>query len=606
MFTHEKLVDGQDVKIHVVQTEADLDEFVLFVTANSGQLSVDSETTGLDIYSNRFKLRLVQFGNATEAWVLPVELGGKFEDAAVWALTGLRNLVLQNASYDLQVFDQTLGVKMEELWPKVRDTKILAHLIDPRPTRDGGAGHSLEDLTRVHIDSEIADEVKTLMKSLAKEEGCTISVIWKKVKLDNELYTLYAGMDVILTSRLLRKLKPLVPAESQNLIRFEHEVAEVCSYIERTGFLLDREHAEKTSQELKGEEAHWRGIAVDYGCESVNRPADIAEVFKAYKIPVPDTTPTGRPKIDDDLLKKLADEGNEFATAVVKARRAGKWRKTWVDRFIKTADKERRCHASIQPLAARTGRMSITGIPAQTLPAGDSKIRDCFLSEPGHCIVSVDYQAQELRILAFLSGDRNMIRAFRAGEDLHLITARSAFGEHVQKGDPERRIGKVVNFARVYGGGAAVVSKQTGIDLVTAKKVVDGFDKAFPKVKEYSSKLQKEGSRNGFIITPTGRKLPVDPTKSYAALNYMVQSTARDVTAHALLRLHREGYTPYIRLPIHDEVLLSVPEDKAAAAALKVAKVMTRQMGQVTIEAEGTTGGRSWGSLYSDKEGEEE
>ena len=72
------------------------------------------------------------------------------------------------------------------------------------------------------------------------------------MKLDNELYTLYAGMDVILTSRLLRKLKPLVPAESQNLIRFEHEVAEVCSYIERTGFLLDREHAEETSQDTQG------------------------------------------------------------------------------------------------------------------------------------------------------------------------------------------------------------------------------------------------------------------------------------------------------------------------------------------------------------------
>ena len=230
MLTHEKLVDGQGVEIHVVQTEDDLDMFVEFINA-SEQLAVDSETTGLDIYSNSFKLRLVQFGNATEAWVLPVELGGKFEDAAVWALTGLRKLVMQNASYDLQVFDKVLGVKMEELWPKVTDTKILAHLIDPRGTREGGAGHSLEDLTRAHIDSEIADEVKTLMKSLAKDAGCTVSVIWKKVKLDNEMYSLYAGMDVILTSRLLRKLKPMVPAESQQLVRFEHEVAEVLSLI---------------------------------------------------------------------------------------------------------------------------------------------------------------------------------------------------------------------------------------------------------------------------------------------------------------------------------------------------------------------------------------
>ena len=606
MLTHKQLVADEDVEIHVVQTEDDLDGFQTFIAKNAGTLAVDSETTGLDIYSNRFKLRLVQFGTSTEAWVIPVQLGGSYEDVVVWALETAQYIVLQNASFDLQVFEQTLGVKMEGLWPKVIDTKILAHLIDPRGVREGGTGHSLEELTRAYIDAEIADNVKTLMKTLAQEYSCTVAAVWKKVKLDNEKYTLYAGMDAILASRLFAELMPLVPQSARKLIEYERRVAEVCSYIERRGFLLDVTYAEELSQKLKGEESKWRGIALDYGCESVNRPADIAKVFKDYKIPVPEKTPTGRPKIDDDLLKDLADEGNEFATSVVKARKAGKWRKTWVDKFIANADQEERCHANIKPLAARTGRMSITGIPAQTLPAGGSKIRKCFLSEPEHCIVSVDYQAQELRILAHLSGDRAMIKAFRDGDDLHLITARSAFGEHVQKDDIERKIGKVVNFARVYGGGAAVVAKQTGIDLVTAKKVIDGFDAAFPQVKAYSSKLQKEGSRTGFITTPTGRKLPVDPTKSYAALNYMVQSTARDVTAAALLRLHDAEITPYIRLPIHDEILLSVPADKAPGAALKVAKIMTAQMGRVTIEAEGTTGGRSWGSLYSDKDGEDD
>jgi DNA polymerase-1 len=231
-------------------------------------------------------------------------------------------------------------------------------------------------------------------------------------------------------------------------------------------------------------------------------------------------------------------------------------------------------------------------------------IRNCFLAEPGHSIVSVDYQAQELRILAHLSGDRNMIRAFDNGDDLHLITARAAFGDHVQKEDKDRSIGKVVNFARVYGGGAAVVAKQTGIDLVTAKQVVDGFDRAFPQVKEYSGKLQKEGSEKGYITTPYGRRLPVDPTKSYAALNYIVQSTARDVTAHALVRLHEAKVTPYMRLPIHDEVLLSVPSERAEAASVRVAAIMTQQMGRVLIEAEGETGGQSWGSLYEEEKEE--
>lgn len=433
---------------------------------------------------------------------------------------------------------------------------------------------------------------------MAHDEGSTVANIWKKVPLDNELYTLYAGMDVILTSRLLKKLKPLVPTDSQKLVRYEHEVAEVCSYLDRTGFLVDVPYSENLSQELKYAEQAAVKIAFDFGCESVNSPIEVFKVLDAYGVKVTEETPTGKPKIDDDLLKKLAAEGSEFAQAVVDAKKAGKWRKTWVDTFIKTADSARRCHASINPLAARTARMSITGIPAQTLPANDSKIRKCFIAEPGHSIVSVDYQAQELRILAHLSGDRAMIQAFKDGDDLHLITARAAFGDHVQKGDKERDIGKVVNFARVYGGGAAVVSKQTGIDLVTAKQVVDGFDKAFPEVKEYSSKLQQEGLRKGYITTPKGRRLPVDPARSYAALNYIVQSTARDVTAEALIRLHKAKITPYMRLPIHDEILLSVPTERAEAAAAKVAEIMTEQMGRVTIEAEGKVGGSSWGSLY--------
>jgi DNA polymerase-1 len=440
------------------------------------------------------------------------------------------------------------------------------------------------------------------MKKLAHDSGCTVAVIWKKVALDNEDYTLYAGMDVILTSRLLRKLKPLVPTDSKKLVRYEHEVAEVCSYMVRTGFLLDVPYSEKLSQELKYAEQAAVKIAFDFGCESVNSPIEVYKVLEAYGVKVTEETPTGKPKIDDDLLKKLAAEGSEFAQAVVDAKKAGKWRKTWVEAFIKGADKDRRCHASINPLAARTARMSITGIPAQTLPATDSKIRKCFVAEPGHSIVSVDYQAQELRVLAHLSGDRNMIKAFADGEDLHLITARAAFGDHVQKGDKERDIGKVVNFARVYGGGAAVVAKQTGIDLVTAKQVVDGFDKAFPQVKVYSAELQKEGLRKGYITTPTGRRVPVDPAKSYAALNYIVQSTARDVTAAALLRLHKEKVTPYLRLPIHDEVLLSVPTERAEAAAAKVAEIMTVKMGKVTLEAEGKVGGNSWGSLYEEEE----
>jgi len=601
MIGHRHEVAGEPVVINVVETEEDLEGFRDFVRGNLACLGVDSETTGLDIYSDGFRCRLVQFGTETEAYVVPVELGGRFVEDVRLALKGVNRLVLQNASYDLQVFDRTLGVAMEELWPKVIDTKILAHLVDPRDSRkEGGIGHSLEELTRHYIDADVANNVKTLMADLAKAHKTTKANVWKKVDLNDPHYQLYSGMDPILVVRLLQKLTPLVPGSSSELVPYEYKLAEVCSYMERTGFLLDVEYAEGLSAELNFIESTNAGIALSYGCENVNSTEMVADTLERRGVPVLGRTPSGNRKVDDELLQSLAKDPDTggFARAVIKAKKAGKWRKTWVETFLKGRDANDRCHASINPLRARTARMSITGIPAQTLPAGDWKIRRCFLADPGHRIASVDYQAQELRVLAALSEDPTMIEAFRAGADLHLMTAQAAFGPHVTKDDKERKWAKVVNFGRVYGGGAKTVAEQTGLDFPTAKRVVDGFDRAYPGVQKLSLKLQREASQTGAIVTPMGRRLPVDPTRAYSALNYLIQSTSRDVTGRALLRLHTAGFTRYLRLPIHDEILASVPEGEAQWGADEIGRIMAEQMGPVFISTDAEVGGRSWGSLY--------
>jgi DNA polymerase-1 len=192
-------VDGEEVAINVVEREEDLDGFRQFVARNLRCLAVDSETTGLDIYSDKFRCRLVQFGTATEAWVVPVESGERFAEDVRLALAAVSKLVFHNASFDLQVFERTLGVPMETLWPKVYDTKILAHLIDPRGQRDdSGIGHSLENLTRHYIDADVADNVKTLMADLAKTHHTTKANVWKKVPINDPQYLLYAGMDPVL------------------------------------------------------------------------------------------------------------------------------------------------------------------------------------------------------------------------------------------------------------------------------------------------------------------------------------------------------------------------------------------------------------------------
>lgn len=597
MKVHEHVVAGDRVQINVVETEEDLQGFRDFIRGHLRFLGLDSETTGLDTYNDGFRCRVVQFGTPTEAWVVPVEKGPRFAEDVRLALKGVDRFVLHNASYDLQVFEKTLGVPMEDMWPKVTDTKILAHLVNPVPVKEGGPGLKLEELTKVYIDPSVAENVKGLIPSLMKKYRASKATVWKKVVFEDEDYQLYSGMDPILAARLYQKLERLVPAVSKDLVPYEHKLAEVCSYMERTGFLLDVEYSKKLSMDMKFRESTSKETALNFGCENVNSTEQVADVLEARGVRIIGRTPSGKRQVNDDLLSRLADQGDEFAHAVIEGKKWGKWRTTWVDTFLKERDSKDLCHANINPLQARTARMSITGIPAQTLPSKDWMIRRCFLADEGHRIASVDYQAQELRVLAALSGDQTMIQAFLDGADLHLLTAQAAWpGTEITK--ELRGYAKTVNFGRVYGGGAKTVAEQTGLDLKTAKMVVDGFDKAYPGVKQFSAKLQREAAESGYVITPTGRRLPVDSGREYSALNYVIQSTSRDVTGKALIRLHEAGFTPYLRLAIHDEILASVPEPKAEWGSREIGRIMAEQMGPVFVCTEPEVGARSWGSLY--------
>src|SRR5690606_13678302 len=217
----------------------------------------------------------------------------------------------------------------------------------------------------------------------------------------------------------------------------------------RHSFPTRRSSDLQLSESLHMEEELRTGIAQAYGCENVNSTEQVADVLEARGVKITGRTPSGKRKVDKHLLGQLKKEGDPFATAVVEAKKARKWRETWVDKFLNSRDANDRCHAHIRSLRARTARMSITGIPAQTLPSGDWLIRRCFLSDEGQVLASIDYKAQELRVLAALSGDRTMREAFEKELDLHLITARAAFGDHITENDPERKYGKTANFLKV-------------------------------------------------------------------------------------------------------------------------------------------------------------
>ena len=586
-------VAGSPVTVRVVERPEDLDGFRCFIRAHHKLLAVDTETTGLDIYSNSFKCRLVQFGTRDEAWVIPVELGDEMIHDVRIALGFVERLVMQNASYDLQVLERCFGIGMEALWAKTTDTQILAKLVDPRPFEAGGFGHSLEELIASFISKELAVDVKGIMVKLSREHKTTKSKIWSVIDLFHPDYLLYAGMDTVFTARVYSKLLGLVPSVSKPLVPFEHELSEICSYIDRNGFLLDVEYSQALSDKWEYEKSVWEAIAfTEYGLEMVNSTDQAADALEETGVVITGETPSGKRQVNDDMLQQLSDNGSELAAIIQEAKKLGKWNKTWVSKFIKTRDSEDRCHTFINPMQARTSRMSITGIPAQTLPASDSTVRNCFIAEPGCVIGSIDYKTQELRVLAARSGDERMIEAFKHDLDLHQITADAA--------GVSRKVGKMTNFLKVFGGGAEKLSEQADIDRGLAKSVLDTFSNTYPGVEKFSKQLAANARRDGYIITASGRRLPVDSARCYSALNYDVQSTARDVTCRALVRLHRAGFTPYIRLPIHDEVVVSLPAERAEWGAQEIGRIMQEQMGPVLISTDPEVGKRSWGSLYEE------
>ncbi|MGW1867920.1 DNA polymerase [Streptomyces mauvecolor] len=574
-----------------METEDDLPDFRSFILANQQLLAHDCETTGLDWWNANlgFRARLWQFGTDREAFVVPVEKGEAFEDAVRWALRTAHRLIAHNGTYDLHVAEQCLGIPMEELAPKSWDTKLFAHLVDPRAVKEAGPGLKLEELTKHYICEAIAAEVKGSMAAIAAELKVKKDEVWPLVPIDHHGYLLYAGMDPILAFRLYKILKSKVPIRSwkRGLVSWEHRLAHITAKIERTGYLLDRQYAEAEAAELDRQHAKWEEVARREGVDNVNANAQIIAALQERGIKLTKVTKKGNLSVDDEVLSAASIPLTE---AIIQAKKAKKWKATWFDRAIQSQDAEGRVHASINSCQARTARMTISGaVPAQTLPAGDSYVRHCFLAEPGHVTVSSDYGNMELRVLAAFSGDPTMLDAFHRDLDLHQITADAA--------GVERKAGKGVNFTVVFGGGWKAVVEQYGVSEVEAKRAVKAFWETYPGVKRLAERLQREARRTGYIYTGTGRRIPVDPARIYAALNYFIQSTSRDITARALIELDRHGYTEFVRLPIHDELIFSFPRERAAELAEKTARIMEMTVRGLLVPVDAEIGEQSWGSV---------
>ncbi|MFF1417582.1 DNA polymerase [Streptomyces sp. NPDC058280] len=616
MITHHFPVLGQQIPVYVPENVDDFRSFQRYITsrANAGErVAFDTETTGLATFSRGFRIRTAQFGTPDQAWVLQVEKGDDLQRLASWALRTLPELSMQNRNFDSLAVDRHLpDVTMEMLAPKTLDTYIYSHLSDPRRRDQGGVGNGLKDASAHYVDPSAPDTQGGLIEEFHKI-GYTKDTGWPHIDINNPLYLAYAGGDVILTSRLLPKLQARVKELGINdgLIPFEHAVGYVCALIERRGMRIDREYTTTLSAELLDESARWAEEARKYGVENINSTRQVSAALLGMGEEIKERTAGGAVQVDGNVLKRLADVDkqwdpidsrtpNPLAMAILRSKRASKWRTSYAEAMLRTADENDRVHPKIGALAARTARMSISDPPFQQLPSGKWEVRHAIRADDGHRMISVDYSSVEPRVMAALSGDERMTAAILRGDDLHNLTAASVYGPGFTPG--QRKVAKVVQLGVAYGGGAKTIAAQTGLSLSAAQDAVKGYKRTYPRLARYIRSLQGQVIRDGFTLrTPSGRRLVFDRDAAYASFNGEIQSTARDIFAQGLLEIHERGLTPHVLLPVHDEIIADATDNQAEEVAREIGEAMTMSLRGIPLGTDPDVGGHSWGSLYMKK-----
>jgi DNA polymerase-1 len=242
--------------------------------------------------------------------------------------------------------------------------------------------------------------------------------------------------------------------------------------------------------------------------------------------------------------------------------------------------------------------MSISQPPLQQIPREGIKAdgvtldtRGCLIADPGHLLISADYSQIEQRVYATLAGEQDLIKAFIDGTDLHKIVATQLFGGSIEDvTSDQRQIAKTAGYLMIYGGGGRKLAISAGLPVPKAMSIVKAMKKAQRKGVSYARDL----AELSVITTPFGRELPIDEARRYAALNYMVQSTARDLFVIGGVRIINAGYGQWLWLPIHDEWVLNVPEDQAERVAKELGEIMSIDFYGTPIIAEGVVLGKRW------------
>lgn len=374
--------------------------------------------------------------------------------------------------------------------------------------------------------------------------------------------------------------------------QLEHPLVEVLVHMERSGIALDSGVLAKQSAEAGEEIARLEQQLYALAGEPLNLASgqQLAKVlFEKLGLPASKKTKTGW-STDSEVLEGLATQ-HEFPRRLLEWRALAKLKSTYLDALPLAVDPaDGRVHTTFEQTGAATGRLAsldpnLQNIPIRT-PQGRA-IRRAFVAAPNCVLVGADYSQIELRVMAHLSGDANLVAAFQGGADVHAETARRIFKVTGEVPPELRARAKVVNFGVMYGMGSRSLAQQMGIELKEAKEFIDGYFTVYAGVRRFLDRTLEEARERGYVQTLLGRRRWLPQLRGggmersmaeRAAINTPIQGSAADLVKLAMLRVHdalrKSGTGARLLLQVHDELLVESP----AASAARVAAIVQREM----------------------------
>jgi DNA polymerase-1 len=571
-----------------VSTDAQLDQWIARI--NAAELTaVDTETTSLEPMTAQL-VGISLSVKAGEACYIPVahayqgvpeqlEREHVLAKLKPWLEDATKLKVGQNLKYDSHIFANH-GVSLQGIH---HDTLLESYVFESHRT------HDMDSLALRHLNHTTIPFVDVCGKGVNM-------ITFDQVAIDRA--TEYAAEDADITLRLHQNMIGEVEKDEKlNFIyrNIELPTAVVLQKIERNGVQIDAALLAQQSGELGARIIELEAKAHELAEQPFNlgSPKQIGEIFfEKLKLPVVKKTPSGAPSTDEEVLQKLAED-YPLPKVLLEYRSLSKLKSTYTDKLPKGINAQTgRVHTNYAQAVAVTGRLASNDPNLQNIPIRTKegrRIREAFVAPAGSHIVSADYSQIELRIMAHISEDENMLRAFAEGVDIHRATAAEIFGVAPESVESEqRRYAKVINFGLIYGMSAFGLASNLGIERGAAQSYIERYFARFSGVKQYMDDTRLQAKARGYVETVFGRRLwlpeinsPNGPRRQgaeRAAINAPMQGTAADLIKLAMIAvqnwLEAEQLGTRMIMQVHDELVLEVPDAELELIKQKLPELM--------------------------------